>query len=78
VIGKHIRLGERSATIVGVLDPRFRIPPKRKYRQRGHQPASSFRDDGHRPVHRMTELSAASLRRYAGVANAECAPSTLR
>jgi len=47
VIGKTVTLGERSATIVGVLEPSVPYPAEdRDHRQRGDQPASSFRNHG--------------------------------
>ena len=50
VIGKTVRLGDRSATIVGVLEPSVPVSVgDRDHRQRRHEPASSVRDDGGRP-----------------------------
>ena len=49
VIGKVVRLGDRTATIVGVLEPSVPYPVgDRDHRQRRHQSASSVGDDGRR------------------------------
>ena len=47
VLGKSVRLGDRSATIIGVLEPSVPYPTRdRDHRERGHQPASPVGDDG--------------------------------
>ena len=50
VIGKTIRLGPRTATVVGVLEPSVPVSGRhRDHRERRDQPASPRRDDGHQP-----------------------------
>jgi len=49
VIGKTVRLGTRSATIVGVLEPSVPYPAaNRDHCERGDKPASPLGDDGDR------------------------------
>ena len=47
VIGKTIRLGSRTATVVGVLEPSVPVSGRhRDHREHRDEPASSRRDDG--------------------------------
>ncbi len=47
VVGKTVRLGDLTATIVGVLEPSVPYPVgNRDHRQRRHEPAPSVGDDG--------------------------------
>ena len=81
MIGKTIRLGDRSATIVGVLEPSVPVSGgNRDHRQRRHQPASPVGDDGGRArapddgALRPARARAPTSRRRAP----SCAPCTAR